>query len=184
MIAALAVCETTEVLVIKYQAENPKIQMNFSIWFLSDDDCLLYLVMKNVFPVLIVGFASRLTTVPNRKLYITAFVELLCLVSTFLLLLSNDYQLSLPSFRNLLPNLREAIAAFQLVLKFPMVPFALDPLYYTSAETAATNKAIAAAMPEFVAKTIDNEKDSLRHHAVNLIDNLELLQSSYLRKLN
>ena len=57
MVGALAVYETTEVPVIKYQAENPKNQMNFSIWFLSNDDGLLYLAMKNdVYPALIVGF--------------------------------------------------------------------------------------------------------------------------------
>ena len=65
MFGVLAVCETMEISVIKYQAENPRNQMNFSIWFLSNDDDLLYFRMKNVFPSLIVGFASRLTTMPN-----------------------------------------------------------------------------------------------------------------------
>ena len=184
MVGALAVCETTEVEVVKYQAENPKNQMNFSIWFSSNDDGLLYLAMKNVFPALIVGFASRLTTVPNRKLHTAAFRELLRLVPTFSLPPSNEFQCVLPSFRDPLPNPREAIAALQLVLKSPMLPRALDPSYYTPAETAATDEAIAAAMPEFMTKATDNEKELLRRHAVNLMDDLEPLQSSYLREHN
>ncbi len=139
MIGALAVCEITEVPVVKYQAENPKNQMSFSIWFSSNDDGLLYLAMKNVYPALIVGFALRLTTVPNRKLHTATFCEPLRLIPTFLLPPSNNFQLSLPSFLEPLPNLREAIAALQLVLKSPMVPYALDPSYYTPAETVVTN---------------------------------------------
>ncbi len=65
IVRPFVVCETIEVPVIKYQAENPKNQMSFSIWFLSDNDGLLYLAMKNVYPALIVGFTSCLTTVPN-----------------------------------------------------------------------------------------------------------------------
>ena len=105
MVGALAVCETTEIPVVKYHAENPENNMSFSIWFSSDYvDGLLYLAMINVYLALIIGFASRLITVPNRKLHIAAFWELFCLVPTFLLPLSREFQLSLPSFRNPLPN--------------------------------------------------------------------------------
>lgn len=85
--------------------------MNFSIWFLSNNDGLLYLVMKNVYPALIVEFALHLITMPNRKLHTAAFCELLHQVPTFLLLPSNNFQLSLPSFFKLLLDLYEAIAA-------------------------------------------------------------------------
>lgn len=117
--------------------------------------------MKNVYPTLIVEFALYLITMPNRKLHPAAFRELLHRVPTFLLLPSNNFQLSLPSFLKPLPDLYEAIAALQLVLKSPMVPHTLDPLYYTPAKTVTTNKAIATIMPEFVAKAIDNENKYL-----------------------
>lgn len=184
MIGALAVCKITKVLVIKYQAENLKNQINFSIWFFSNDDGLLYLAMKNIFPALIIRFALRLTIVLNWKLHTVAFCKLLCLVPTFSLLPSNDFQLSLPGFRNPLPNPRGVIAVFQLGLKSLMVPCTLDPSYYTLAKTAATNEAIAVAMSEFVAKATDNEKELLRRHAVNLIENLKPLQSLYLKEHN
>lgn len=185
MVGALVVCETTEVPVVKYQAENPKNNMSFSIWLSSDDvNGLLYLAMMNVYPALIVGFASRLTTVPNRKLHTAAFRELFRLVPTFSLPPSREFQLSLPSFRDPLPNPREAIAALQLVLKSPMTLRALDPSYYTPAETVATDETIAAAMPAFVAKATDTENEHLRRHAVNLMDDLEPLQSTYLREHN
>ncbi len=140
--------------------------------------------MKNVYPALIIGFASCLITMPNRKLHIVAFHKLFHLVPTFLLLLSNDFQLSLPSFLKPLPNLHEAIAAFQLVLKSLMVLCALDPLYYTPAEMAATNKVIATTRLEFIVKATNNKNKHLRRYAVYLIDNLELLQSSYLTEHN
>ncbi len=175
MVETLAVCETTEVLVIKYQAENPKSQMSFSIWFLSNDDSLLYLAMKNIYSTLIVRFALHFIPLPNRKLYTTAFYELFYLVLTFLLFPSNNFQLSLSSFLEMLPNLYKAIAILQLVVKSSMVPHALDPSYYTPVETAATNEAINTAMPKFVAKVMDNENEHLRRHAVYLINNLGLL---------
>lgn len=56
-----------------------------------------------------------------------------------------------------------------------MVFCALDLLYYIPAKMVATNKAIATAMTEFVAKATDNENKLLWHHIVNLMDNLELL---------
>ncbi len=52
------------------------------------------------------------------------------------------------------------------------------------AETTATNEAITATMPEFVAKATDNKNKHLRHHALCLIDNLKLLQSLYLMEHN
>ena len=61
---------------------------------------------------------------------------------------------------------------------------ALDLLYYTPAKMAATDEAIAAAMSAFVAKATDIENEHLRRHAVNLMDNLEPLQSTYLREHN
>ncbi len=158
--------------------------MSFSILFLFDDDDFLYLAMKNVYLALIVEFASRLTMVPNRKLHTVAFCELLCLVSTFLLPPSNDFQLRLSSFLEPLPNLCKAIAALQLVLKSAMVPCVLDLLYYTLVETAATDEAIATTLPEFVVKVTDNEIEHLCRHAVYLMDNLESLQFSYLTEHN
>lgn len=158
--------------------------MRFVIFFLSDDDSLLDLAMKNVFPALIVGFALRLTTIPNQKLHTAAFCKLLRLVSTFLLPLWNDFQLNLPSFCKLLPNPREVIAALQLVWKSLMVPCTLNLLYYTPVEIAATNKIIVTAIPKYMAKAMNNEKEFLWHHAINLIANLESLQSLYLREHN
>lgn len=175
MVKALAVCKIIEILVIKYQVENPKTQISFSIYFLSNNDGLLYLVIKNIFLILIIGFALYLINVPNRKLYTVIFCKLLRLVLTFLLPLSNNFQLSLPSLYNLLPNLREAITALQLALKSLMVSRTLDPLYYTPAEIAATNKAIAIAMSKFVAKVTDNKKELLRYYAINLLNDLEPL---------
>ena len=185
MVEALAVCETMEIPVVKYHTGNPKNNMSFLIWFLSDDvDSLLYLAMINLYPAFIVRFALRLRIVPNWKLHTTVFWKLLLLIPTFLLPSSWKFQLSLPSFRDPLPNLQKAVAAFQLVLKSPMTPCALDLSYYTPAETAATNEAIAATMLAFVAKITDIENKHLRRHSINLIDNLEPLQSTYLRKHN
>ena len=65
-----------------------------------------------------------------------------------------------------------------------MVSCTLDPLYYILAKTAITNKAIAIAMLEFVAKVTDNKKELLWYHAINQIDDLEPLQSLYLKKYN
>lgn len=113
-----------------------------------------------------------------------AFCKFFHLIPTFLLSPSNNFQLSLPSFCKPLPNPHEAIAAFQLVLKSPIVLCILNSLYYTPAETAATDEAIAAAMPKFVIKITDNENKYLRCYTVCLIDNLELLQSSYLKEYN
>lgn len=162
IVGALAVYETTEILVVKYHAENPENNMSFSIMFLSDDvDDLLYLAMINIYPTLIVGFALYLTTVSNWKLHTAVFQELLRLVPIFLLPLFREFQLSLPSFRNPLLNSRKAVAALQLVLKSPMTPCALNPSYYTPAERAAINKAIALAMPAFVAKAMDIENEYL-----------------------
>lgn len=185
IVGALAVCETTEILIIKYHAENLENNMSFSIWFSSNDiDGLLYLAIMNVYPTLIVGFALRLTTMSNRKLHTATFWEHLRLIPTFLLSPSQEFQLSLPSFCNPLPHLQKTVAVRQLVLKSSMTPCARDPLYYISAETAATNKAIAAAMPVFVAKAMDIKNEHLRRHAVNLMNDLEPLQSTYLRKHN
>ncbi len=140
--------------------------------------------MKNIYLALIVGFVLHLTTVPNRKLYSAVLCEFFRLVPTFLLFLSNNFPFSLSSFLKPLPNLHEVIAALQLVLKSLMVLSTLDLSYYTPAETTATNEAIAIAMPEFLAKVTDNENKHLRHHAICLIDNLELLQSLYLIENN
>lgn len=129
--------------------------MNFSIWFLSNVDNLLYLAMKNVYPVLIIGFVSCITTMVNRKLYTAAFCELLHLIPTLLLPPYQDFQLSLSSFYEPLLNPREVIAALQLVLKSPMAFCILDLLYYIPAEKAVIDKTIAAAILEFVAKVTD-----------------------------
>lgn len=180
MLGALVIYKTTEVPIVKYQAKNPKNQMSFSIWFLSNNDGLLYWAMKNVYPVFIVRFPLRLTTVSNWKLHITAFCELFCLIPTFSLPLFNDFQLSLPSFLEPLPNPHKAIVALQLVLKSPMVLRTLDPLYYTPAETVVTNEVIAITISEFVVKAIDNENKHLRRYIICLMDNLEPLQFSYL----
>lgn len=88
MVGVPAVCETMEILVVKYYAENLKNNMSFLIWFLNDDvDSLLYLAMMNVYLALIVKFVLHLTTVSNRKLHTAAFWKILRLVPTFLLLL-------------------------------------------------------------------------------------------------
>lgn len=140
--------------------------------------------MKNIYPALIVGCVLHLTTLPNQKLHIVIFCELLHLVPTFLLPLYNNFQFSLPSFLKLLPNLHKAITAHPLVLKSSMVFHALDSSYYTLAETAATNKAIADTILEFVAKATDNKNKHLRHLAIRLIDNLEPLQLLYFTEHN
>lgn len=132
--------------------------------------------MKNVFLALIVRFALHFITVLNRKLHIAAFRELLRLVPNFLLPPSNDFQLNLPSFCDSLLNPYKVIVTLLLVLKSPMVLYALNLSYYTLAEMAEIDKTIAIAMSEFVIKAIDNEKEYLRPHSVNLIDNIELLQ--------
>lgn len=49
---------------------------------------------------------------------------------------------------------------------------------------AITNKAITAVMLKYVAKAINNKNKHLRRHAVNLINNLEPLQSFYFREYN
>ena len=185
IVGALAICETTEIPVVKYYTENPENNMSFSVWFFSDDvDGLLYLTMINIYLALIVGFALRLTTVPNWKLHTAAFRELLRLVPTFLLPPSREFQLSLSSFCDPLPNLQKAIVTFQLVLKSFMTPRTLDSLYYTLAKTTATDKVIAAAMSVFVAKVTDIKNEHLRRYTVNLMDDLKLLQSTYFRKHN
>ena len=71
-----------------------------------------------------------------------------------------------------------------MVLKSPITPCALDPLYYTLAETAAIDEVIATAMLAFVAKATDIENEYLRCHTINLMDDLEPLQSTYLREHN
>lgn len=112
------------------------------------------------------------------------FCKLLRLVSTFLLSLSNDFQISLPSFLKSLSNLHKVIAVLQLVLKFSIVPCTLDLSYYILAEMAATNETIAAIMSEIIAKATDNYNKYLQCHAICLIDDRELLQSFYFTKHN
>lgn len=65
-----------------------------------------------------------------------------------------------------------------------MTPRAPDPSYYTPAEMTATDEAIATTMPAFVAKATDIENEHLRRYAVNLMDDLEPLQSTYLKEHN
>ena len=65
-----------------------------------------------------------------------------------------------------------------------MVSRTLDLSYYTPAETAAINETFAIAILEFVAKAIDNENKHLWRYVVCLMDDLEPLQSLYLRKHN
>lgn len=158
--------------------------MSFLIWFLSNDYSFLYLAMKNVYSALIIRFASRLTIVSNQKLHTAVFYELFHLVSTFFLPPSNNFQLSLHSFLKLLPNPHEAIVAFKLVLKSPMLFYVLDPSYYTLAEIVVINKAIATTMSEFVVKATDNKNKHLWYYVVCLIEDLELLQSLYLTEYN
>lgn len=99
MVRALAVCETMEILVIKYQAENPKIQPDE-----NDIQGFLYLAMKNIYLAFIVGFALCFIILLNQKLEITAFCELLCLILTFSLPPFQNFYLSLPNFRKSSPN--------------------------------------------------------------------------------
>lgn len=70
------------------------------------------------------------------------------------------------------------------MLKSLMIPCVLDLSYYIPTKTAITNKAITAVMLKYMAKAINNKNKHLRRHAVNLIDNLELLQSFYFREYN
>lgn len=65
-----------------------------------------------------------------------------------------------------------------------MTTYSLDPLYYTLAKTAAIKEAITSAIPAFIIKATDIENNHLRHHAINLIGNIEPLQSTYFRKHN
>lgn len=130
--------------------------MSFSIWFLSSNDGLFYLIMKNVYPAPIVGFKLRLIIIPNKKLHTIVFCKLFCLILTFLLPLSYNFQLSLPSFRKLLPNPHKIIVTRQLVLKSLMMFHALDLLYYTSAKMVAIDETIAAVILKFKAKALDN----------------------------
>lgn len=46
---------------------------NLMITILNNINGLLYLVIINVYLVLIIGFALCFTTMPNKKLYIKAF---------------------------------------------------------------------------------------------------------------
>lgn len=74
IVVALAIYETIEILVIKYQVDNIIKQINFSIWFLFDDiDSLLYLIMKNGYLAFIVGFTLCFIIVPNQKLHTVVF---------------------------------------------------------------------------------------------------------------
>lgn len=59
-----------------------------------------------------------------------------------------------------------------------------DLLYYTTAQIAVTNKAIATVILELVVKVTKNENKHLQHHAICLIDDLELLQFLYLMEYN
>lgn len=158
--------------------------MNFSIWFLSNDNGLLYLVIKNVYLALIIRIALYFTTVPNRKLYTTEFSKLFCLVLTFLLPPSNNFQLSLPNFYRPIPNPYKIMAALQLILKSSIIPHALYLLYHILTKIVIINKAIAAIMSEFITKTTYNENKHLQRHAVYLMVNLELLLFFYLREYN
>lgn len=66
IVGELAVYKTTEILIVKYHAENPKNNMSFSLWFLSDNvSGLLYLAIINVYPAFIIEFALRLKTMSN-----------------------------------------------------------------------------------------------------------------------
>lgn len=117
--------------------------------------------MMNVYPALNIGLALRLITVPNWKLHIAAFQKLFHLVPNFLVPPSWEFQLSLPSFCNPILNPEKAVTVLQLVRKSPMTPCSLDLLYYTWVEMVATNEAIAAVMPVFVAKITDIENKNL-----------------------
>lgn len=132
--------------------ENSKNQMNFSIWFWFNDNGLLYLAMKNIYPALIIGIALRFTTMPNRKLYTAESDKVFCLVLTFLLPLSNNFQLSLPNLYGPVANPREAIAVFQLISKSLIVSRAFYLLYPILAEIVITNKTITITMSEFITK--------------------------------
>lgn len=185
MVRALAVCEIMQIPISKYQAKNLKNQINISIQFLFDDvSGFLYLAIKNVYAALIIRFASRLIIMSNRKIHTTLFCELLCLVLTFTLPPSPEFQSSLPNFCKPLPNLREVIAALQLVLKSLLVSCIVDLLYYTMAKMTIINEAIAIVFPDFMAKLVETEDKHLRKHVVNLIDNLKQFQHTYLMEHN
>lgn len=153
------------------------------MWFKSDHVAgILYNAIQNVYSALIVGFASRMVTVNNRKLHTAAFRELLRLIPSFELPPSDEVQSHLPVFRKPLPNPRESLASILHDLNAPPAPRASSPSYHTPAETEATNNTIAAALPAFERKASEVENEHLRHHAQMLAEDLDPLGETYLRE--
>lgn len=120
----------------------------------------------------------------NWKLHIVLFHKLLHLISTFLLLLSLEFQNGLSYFLKSLSYLYEAITTPQLVLKSPITCHTLDLLYYTTLEIAAVNKAISTTLLDFVDKVVETKNKHLQSYAMNLINKFEPLQPLYLMEYN
>lgn len=128
---------------------------------MSNDNGLLYLAIKKIYPILIASFALSLIIILNWKLYTVTFYKLLCQIPNFLLALFYNFYLSPSSFYKLLPNLSEVITALLLVLKSFIVTYTLDLLYYTPAKLVAINKTINAVILEFIVKAMNNENKYL-----------------------
>ncbi len=180
---ALAVCEITSHNIVQYKTTDPKKDLGWSKWFKSDHVAgILYNAIQNVYLALIVGFASRMVTVNNRKLHTAAFRELLHLIPSFELPPSDKVQSHLPVFRKPFPNPRESLASILYDLNVPPAPCASSLSYHTPAETEATNNTIAAALPAFERKASEVENEHLRHHAQMLAEDLDPLGKMYLRE--
>lgn len=183
VIGALAVCKTTLYNKVQYKASDSKKDLRWSIWFKSDHIAgILYKAIQNVYSALIVGFASWMVTVNNWKLHIAAFRELLRLIPSFKLPLSNKVQSHLPIFRKPLPNPRKSLVSILRDLNAPLAPRSSSLSYHTPAETEATDNTIAAALPVFGRKASEVENEHLPHHAQMLVKDLDLLGKTYLRK--
>ncbi len=123
-----------------------------------------------------------MVTVNNQKLHTAAFCELLRLILSFELLLSNKVQSHLPVICEPLPNPRESLASILHDLNAPPAPYTSSPSYHMPVETEATNNTIAAALPAFEKKASEFENEYLRHHVQMLAEDLDLLSETYLRE--
>lgn len=121
----------------------------------------LYLIIKNIYLVLIIRFVSWFIIIKNRKPYTTTFYKLLYLVPTFLLPLFQEFYLSLLNFYKLLLNLCKNNNYSPIGPKFLITYYNLDPLYYILIKIVATNKIISTVIPVFVAKETDTKNKHL-----------------------
>lgn len=169
------VCETENMEITIYKAANSNNQIKCLVLFQSDKvDGFLYLTLLNICPAFIIRFVLQLITILNQKLHTTVFCEFLCLILTFLLFLSSNFQKYLSKFCELLFNLYKAIAVIQIILNFSLTCHALNPLYHMPADTTVVNKAIVSKILLFMEKGSEIKIKHLHYHAQNLMDDLEL----------